>query len=207
MGSCSNICDDDPVPKSDLNKVEQAYEFFCDTQINYAIIGVKPQIVEKYIEIAKKRCREHGLPEKYGYHSSIFVYCSKESKTGYCLEYGELYKKKDKSYYPNYERFYYHKEHDSAGGVRYNRMKIEDYINHKCKVGLIHLKTESMNAKEYMEKVEENVIFDVKNYHEYNNNCHKFVLESVKALSAKINPTENNKIINNFPDEILRVIQ
>ena len=207
MGNCCNICADDPVPESDLPKVEESYEYFCDTQINYAIIGVKQQVEEKYQKLAEQKCKEHGLSSKYGFHSSIFVYCSKESKTGYCLEFGELYKNKDKSYYPDYKRFYYHKEKDSAGGVRYNRMSVEDYISHKCKEGCVHLKTNQMLAKEYMERAEKDIIFDVKNFHQYSNNCHKFVLESVIALSAKIDSSENNKCINNFADEILQKIK
>ena len=54
MGNCSNMCADDPVPGSDLPKVEESYEYFCDTQINYAIIGVKQQVEEKYQKLAEK---------------------------------------------------------------------------------------------------------------------------------------------------------
>ena len=54
-----------------------------------------------------------------------------------------------------------------------------------------------------MEKAERNVVFDVKNFHDYTCNCHKFVLEAVIALSAKIRHDKNNRCINNFPDEIL----
>lgn len=205
--ACSNICDDDPVPKSDLNKVEEAYEIFCDTQINYAIIGVKGQTKKKYQKIAEKQCKEHGLPPKYGFHSSIFVYCSKESLTGYCVEFGKLKKCKDESYYPDFRRFYYHKEPESLGGVRFNRIKKQDYITHKCKEGLIHLKTNNCTGKNFMEKAENKYIFDVKNFHPYTCNCHVFLREAVTALSAKIINDENNICVNNFPDEILKIIQ
>ena len=202
---CSNFCgEDDPVPESKLQILEKEYESFCDRQINYAIIGVKPQ---KHQKLAEKECKKLGLSPKYGFHSSIFVYCSKESKTGYCLEFGALYKNQDKPYYPDFKRFYYHKEQDSAGGVRYNIMTIEDYISYKCTEGYIHLTTEKMSAKEYMDRAEKDIIFDVKNYDRYKNNCHKFVLESVIALSAKIDSSENNKCINNFADEILQKIK
>ena len=126
MGSdspCSNICDDDPIPAADLPKVEEAYESFCDSGINFAIIGIKEQFEQKWIEKSKKLCKEHGKDEKYRYHSSIFVYCSNESKMGYCLEFGNLLKKKDEPYYKNKERFYYHKEKESAGGVRFQKVK------------------------------------------------------------------------------------
>ena len=41
-------------------------------------------------------------------------------------------------------------------------MSVEDYISHKCKEGCVHLKTKQMLAKEYMERAEKNIIFDVK---------------------------------------------
>lgn len=200
---CSNICDDDPIPKADLPKVEEAYESFCDSGINFAIIGVKEQVDKSWIEKSKKLCREHGKDEKYRFHCSIFVYCSDDSKMGYCLEYGNLLKKKDEYYYKKKERFYYHKEHESAGGVRFQKVKVCDYIENKCKEGCVFLTTDKLNGKSFMEKAERNVIFDVKNYHEYNCNCHKFVLEAVIALSAKIRNDKNNRCINNFADEIL----
>jgi hypothetical protein len=209
MGSdvCSNLCDDDPLPDSKLTKVDEAYEIFCDTQINYAIIGVKQQIEKKYQDLAKKKCKEHGVSEKYGFHSSIFVYCSEDSLTGYCVEFGKLKKCKDTYYYKDFKRFYYHKEKESKGGVRFNRMKKEDYTFHKCKEGLIYLKTNNCIGKTFMEKAEQNYIFDVKNYHPYSCNCHIFVREAVNALSAKIIRGSNNKCINNFPDEIINLIQ
>lgn len=140
MGSdspCNNICNDDPIPKADLPKAEEAYETFCDTGINFAIIGVKEQVDEKWIEESKKLCRKHGKDEKYRFHSSIFVYCSNDSKTGYCLEFGNLLKKKDESYYKKLERFYYHKEKKSKGGARFQRVNVDKYIEHKCKDGCI----------------------------------------------------------------------
>lgn len=205
--ACSNLCADDPVPQSDLGRIEEAYETFCDTQINFAIIGVKEQVDPKNVELSKKYCKEHGVSEKYRFHCSIYVYCSEESKTGYCLEFGELYKKKDKFYYEKFQRFYYHKGKDSAGGVRFSRIKLDDYISNKCKEGYIFLKTEPINGKNYMEKTEKNGIFDVKNFNRYNCNCHKFVLESVTALSAKIMREKNNRCIENFADEIINVIK
>lgn len=206
MGSdspCSNICDDDPIPKADLSRVEEAYESFCDAGINFAIIGVKEQVDKKWIEKSKKLCKEHGKDEKYRFHSSIFVYCSNDSKMGYCLEFGNLLKKKDEPYFKKKERFYYHKEHESKGGVRFQKVRVEDYIENKCKEGCVYLTTDKLNGKSFMEKAERNVIFDVKNYHEFNCNCHKFVLEAVIALSAKIRNDKNNRCINNFADEIL----
>ena len=210
MGSdspCSNICDDDPIPAADLPKVEEAYESFCDSGINFAIIGIKEQVEQKWIEKAKKLCKEHGKDEKYRYHSSIFVYCSNESKMGYCLEIGNLLKKKDKPYYKNKERFYYHKEKESAGGVRFQKVKREDYLNKKCKEGCIYLTTDMLNGKSFMEKAEKNFVFDVKNYDEYKCNCHKFILEAVIALSAKIRYDQNNRCIKSFADEILDKIE
>lgn len=202
-----NICDDDPIPDSDLPKVEEAYESFCDSGINFAIIGVKEQVKADLVEKSKKLCREHGRDEKYRLHCSILVYCSNDSKLGYCLEFGELYKKKDEHYYKKLERFYYHKEKESAGGVRFQKVKIEDYLQHKCKEGNIYLTTDKLNGKSFMEKVEKNLVFDVKNFHTYNCNCHKFVLEAVTALSAKIRKDKNNRCTNNFADEILEKIR
>ena len=173
MGSdspCSNICDDDPIPAADLPKVEEAYESFCDSGINFAIIGIKEQVDQEWIE-------------------------------------KNLLKKKDKPYYKNKERFYYHKEKESAGGVRFQKVKREDYLNKKCKEGCIYLTTDKLNGKSFMEKAEKNVVFDVKNYDEYKCNCHKFILEAVIALSAKIRYDQNNRCIKSFADEILDKIE
>ena len=206
MGCCSNICNDDPVPASGLGKVEEAYETFCDHGINFAIIGIKEQVEQKYINDAKKLCREHGKDEKYRYHCSIFVYCSEESRLGYCLEFGELYKKYDKHYYEQFRRFYYHKERESKGGVTYSYVKKDDYISHKCTEGYIYLTTDKLNGKSFMEKVEKDVVFDVKNFNAYTCNCHKFVLEAINALSAKIRKDKNNVCAHKFADEILEQI-
>lgn len=202
-----NICNDDPIPESDLPKVDEAIESFCDSGINYAIIGVKEQVEKNLIEKSKKLCKEHGKDEKYRFHCSIFVYCSEDSKLGYCLEFGELLKKEDKYYYEKLQRFYYHKEKESKGGVRFQRVKIEDYLLNKCKEGNIFLKTDKLNGKSFMEKAEKNFIFDVKYFNAYTFNCHKFVLEAVNALSAKIRDDKNNRCINNFADEILDKIR
>ena len=204
---CSNICGDcftDP-PSPHLSKDEDAFETFHNTGISFAIIGVEEPNNEQTIKEALELCRKHNKDDKYRFHSSIFVYCSDDSKTGYCLDYGRFYKKIDRIYDKG-DRFYYHKEKESEGGVRFQKLKVEDYINNKCKEGCIYLTTDILNGKSFMEKAEKNFVFDVKNFNAVTHNCHTFVLEAVTALSAKKRNGIEHKNEENFVDEIKKVI-